>query len=195
MTEYCAADEIASFFTKTSATRSLCDARARALTGHDATPVAIQGNCSYTVYAGQNSVIQFRLRSLKLHQHTTQLASQVYGDLAPHVTYEGQLGDDRDKDGKEPLLVYHMGRIPGISHLDFILSTENNTAYRATLMADLGGYAPPSLPSPRHSHTAASSPGHGTTRNPSRQTTALYTPRTRATCPSSGPPCPRASTT
>ena len=86
-------------------------------------PVAVQGVCSYTVYAGDDleHVVQFRLSSLELPTETTNLARSIYGHFAPEVLVHGQLGVDRDS-GREPLLVYVMSRVKGIGHLDFILA-------------------------------------------------------------------------
>lgn len=69
-------------------------------------------------------------------------ARAIYGDLVPEVTVHGQLGDDADGE-REPLLVYEMGRIRGVSQLDFILAhghPKNNPesfAWRKTLMTDV----------------------------------------------------------
>ena len=78
-------------------------------------PVTVQGNCSYSVYARPEFefVVQFRLKSLMLKSEIMTLAREIYGFLAPK---HEQLGED----GKEPLFIYVMNRIPGISYLDFI---------------------------------------------------------------------------
>ncbi|KAI2780042.1 hypothetical protein F4815DRAFT_157391 [Daldinia loculata] len=123
--EYSADAEITTFFTKTSATRAQCDSRAAELAGDDTVvPVKVQGVCSYSVYAGrdQEYVVQFRLRSLELRMETAVLAREVYGELAPTVSFEGQMGADGDGDGKEGLCVYLMSRVRGVTHLDFILA-------------------------------------------------------------------------
>ncbi|EFR03714.1 hypothetical protein MGYG_06711 [Nannizzia gypsea CBS 118893] len=113
--------EIESFFGQTAATRSECDAFARGL-GGDVVPVAAQGVCSYTVYAGPNSefVAQFRLKSSQLNMETMDLARDIYGEFAPQVSFRGQIG--AAVEGKEPLYIYVMSRIRGISYLDFILA-------------------------------------------------------------------------
>jgi hypothetical protein len=46
------------------------------------------------------------------------LAREIYSSLALNASFYGQLGED----SKEPLFVYVMNRIPGISYLDFILA-------------------------------------------------------------------------
>jgi hypothetical protein len=145
--EYSVAQEIAHFFEKTSTTRSACDARAKEFVGGNVIPVAVQGVCSYSVYAGPNDdiVVQFRLKSLELRMETVSLARDIYGSLAPQVSFKGQIGEDIG--GKEPLYIYVMNRVQGISHLDFILGhslTENspeNFAWRENLIADVARYA------------------------------------------------------
>lgn len=106
-------------------------------------PIEVQGVCSYSVYAGPDLefVVQFRLKSLYLKTETSILARQIYGTLAAKASFEGQIGDDID--GKEPLYVYLMSRIRGITHLDFILAhgfpenSQENFARRKNFMADV----------------------------------------------------------
>lgn len=139
---------IAEFFTLTCATRSACESKALELVGGRVVPVEVQGVCSYSVYAGPelNYVVQFRLKSLKLDQRTVNLAREIYGDLAPSTQFHGSLGKD-DKAEKEPLLVYVMDRLRGISHLEFILTygfpenSETSFATRKNLMTDIARYA------------------------------------------------------
>ena len=98
--------------------------------------------CSYTVYAGPELeyAVQFRLESLALKTKTTSLAVEVYGSLAPKVSFEGKLGGDG---AKEPLYVYLMSRVRGITHLDFILAHDSpanypeNQAWRKNLIGDV----------------------------------------------------------
>ncbi|OAQ95666.1 hypothetical protein LLEC1_06488 [Akanthomyces lecanii] len=126
MAEYAVDDEILAFFEKTTATRSQCERRARQLTGSDKIePVSIQGDCSYTMYAGDHLefVVQCRLRSLALKASMTDLATTIHGSLAPVVSLHGELGHRQEQgDGKEPLLVYLMTSMPGITQLNFVLS-------------------------------------------------------------------------
>ncbi|KAI5865624.1 hypothetical protein GGS23DRAFT_560059 [Durotheca rogersii] len=144
--EYSVDEEIASFFSKTSATRSACDDRAEELAGGKVVPVQVQGVCSYSVYAGPDLeyVVQFRLKSLELKAETAALARKVYGSLVPEVSFKGQVGDGTD--GKEPLYVYLMSRVRGITHLDFILAyghpanSPENFEWRKNLMTDLARF-------------------------------------------------------
>jgi hypothetical protein len=141
--QYSVEDEISNFFAKTSACRSKCDARAEELVGGKATTIDVQGNCSYTVYAGPclEYVVQFRLKSLQLDLKTASLARHVYGYYAPTVSFEGHVGDESKE--KEPLYVYVMSRIKGVTHLDFILAHDcadnspENFARRQRLMIDV----------------------------------------------------------
>lgn len=147
--EYSLDATIAEFFAQTSATREACDAKAKELVGGRIVPVTVQGNCSYSVYAGTKLefVVQFRLKSLMLKPQISALAQQVYGCLAPKVSFHGQLGDS----SKEPLFVYAMSRMQGISHLDFILAnnlprnSDQNRVWRKTLMISVAQYVAPPI--------------------------------------------------
>lgn len=147
---YAVDDEIATFFTKTFVSREACDRLAKELVGGDSVvPVVVQGTCSYTVYAGHDlsHVVQFRLKSLELKEQTATLARRIFGSLAPDVTFRQQLGDESmARAGQEPLLVYTMSRIRGISRLDFVLAhgfPENspaNKVRRKTLIQDVASF-------------------------------------------------------
>ena len=144
--QYTVDDEIAAFFSKTVVNRNTCDGLAKDLVGGEQlVPVAVQGVCSYTVYAGQGLgyVVQFRLKSLGLKGETAALARRIFGTLAPEVSFKQQLGEDSKADGQEPLLVYVMTRIQGISRLDFILAygfpenSPKNMVRRKNLIQDV----------------------------------------------------------
>lgn len=152
--EYAVDDEIAAFFSKTSVHREACDALAKELVGgNQVVPVAVQGVCSYTVYAGQDLgyVVQFRLKSLELKVETANLARRVFGTFAPDVSFRQTLGEDSQTTGEEPLLVYVMTRIRGMSRLDFILAhgfpenSPDNKARRKNLIDDVARSAVGSL--------------------------------------------------
>lgn len=144
--EYSVDLEIESFFKKTSATRAACDARAVEIAGKNIVPVDVQGACSYSVYAGPELeyVVQFRLESLALRTEVTSLVTEIYGSLVPKVSFKGKVGDGE----KEPLYVYLMSRIRGITHLDFILAygfpenSPNNALWRQNLIVDIAQYVP-----------------------------------------------------
>jgi hypothetical protein len=93
-----------------------------------------------------------------LSLETSDLARRIFGRYAPEVTFKGQLGPDGDGDGdgdgdeaegKEPLLIYVMNRIRGISHLDFLLSHDipkNSPEYfnlRKNLLSDMAKFVIP----------------------------------------------------
>ncbi|KAK4135299.1 hypothetical protein BT67DRAFT_419537 [Trichocladium antarcticum] len=147
--QYTVDDEIAAFFSKTAVTRDTCDRLAKDLVGGDqVVPVAVQGVCSYTVYAGQglSYVVQFRLRSLRLKGETAALARRIFGTLVPEVSFRQQLGEDSEAAGQEPLLVYVIARIQGMSRLDFILAhgfpenSPENMARRKNLIQDVARF-------------------------------------------------------
>ncbi|KAF2834336.1 hypothetical protein M501DRAFT_1009753 [Patellaria atrata CBS 101060] len=118
--EYSVDQEIAEFFLKTTATRLACDTRAEEPVGGNKIPYK---TCVATpVWCGPDSefVVQFRLKSLELKSETASLAHTIYG----------QLGESTD--GKEAIFINVMGRVQGISHLDFILAhnlPENSSKY------------------------------------------------------------------
>lgn len=137
---YSVEQEIADFFsTKTTVSRNSCDEFAKKLIVEKSTSgststntvqleiVPTQGVCSYTLYAGNNSsldwVVQFRLKSLALPMETMERARRVYGGLVPEVSLRGEMGGgDGDDDGRENLVVYVMPRMRGISRLEYILA-------------------------------------------------------------------------
>lgn len=147
--EYSVDQEIAVFFEKTSTTRLACDAYAMVHLGGDVIPVAVQGACSYTVYAGPSGefVAQFRLKTLELRMETMNLARTIYGHFVPQVTFVGQIGEDTE--GKEPVYIYVMSRMRGISYLDFILAHNSHTlenspefsSWRKNLVTDIARYS------------------------------------------------------
>lgn len=58
-------------------------------------PVDIQGECSYSVYAGAELeyVVRFRLESLALKTEVVSQVNEAYGSLAPKVFFKGKVGD------------------------------------------------------------------------------------------------------
>lgn len=140
--------EILAFFEKTITTRSACDNYASELLGGNVTPVDVQGVCSYTVYAGPNAetVVQYRLKSLALKMDIMDLAKAIYGNLVPQISFKGQIGEDHEI--KEPLYIYVMDRMLGISYLDFILAHNGDipedsiqfSHWRQSLVADNARY-------------------------------------------------------
>ncbi|KAI1127609.1 hypothetical protein F5Y10DRAFT_292660 [Nemania abortiva] len=150
--EYSLDIEIKAFFKKTTVLRVACDDRARELAGGNVVPVDIQGACSYTVFAGPHLdfVVQFRLGSLALKPDVASLATKVYGSLAPKVSFEGKIGDDKT----EPLHIYLMSRLRGMTHLDFVLAhgfpehSPDNLSWRMNLIGDIARFLALSWKSP-----------------------------------------------
>lgn len=147
MAEYAVDEEITAFFTKSTATKDECEAKCRELTNSDKLEaVPIQGACSYTLYGGDDLeyVLQCRLKSLELNMDISKLARQVHAGMVPEVSFHGQLGDEQQQDGREPLLVYRMTRMEGMTMLDFVLargapqSSPELFPFRATFFAGVG---------------------------------------------------------
>lgn len=130
MAAYNVEEEIAAFFKKTTASRANCEEKARSLTGSDRVlAIPIQGSSSYSMYAGASleHVVQCRPRSLALKMDMYDLARNIHGPLVPAVQSHGELGgsdanEEDQNDGREPLVVYLMTRLPGVTELDFALS-------------------------------------------------------------------------
>jgi hypothetical protein len=141
--------EIAQFFEQASAPREECDSYAKEQLGGEIVPVTVQGVCSYTVYAGPKGefVAQFRLKSLELRMETAELAQAIYGDFAPQVAFRGQIGDEH-VEGKDPLYIYVMNRMRGVSYLHFLLAHSTNIpensckflSWRRNLITDIARY-------------------------------------------------------
>lgn len=84
---------IADIFTLTTTTRAACDAKALDIAGGRVMPVPIQGNCSYSFYAGPNLeyIVQFRPTSLSLDKEVSRLAQDIQGSVVPSIMFCGQL--------------------------------------------------------------------------------------------------------
>ncbi|PYI01929.1 hypothetical protein BO78DRAFT_378106, partial [Aspergillus sclerotiicarbonarius CBS 121057] len=161
-TEYSVDQEIDNFFAQTTADRTACDDFAQARLGGHVNPVPIQGTCSYTVYVGRNNeyVAQFRLASSKLDLYMTNLARTIYRNSAPNITYNEQIGESTTTEAKQPLHVYIMTRIQGISYLEFILKhsgqfSENSTEFsfwRRNYVIDIAKFFARSWKNPQDVH-------------------------------------------
>ena len=92
--EYSLNDAISELFAQASATREACDTKAKDLVGGNVLPVAVQGCCSYSVYAGPELkfVVQFRLKSLALKPEIATLAREIHGAPAPNAVFRGRVG-------------------------------------------------------------------------------------------------------
>ncbi|KAI0871472.1 hypothetical protein GGS24DRAFT_58476 [Hypoxylon argillaceum] len=75
-------------------------------------PAPFQGYCSYTLFVGEETVVQFRPSVYKLDIGMTRTACHIFKQLAPETEYLGQLeGTD--------LHVFAMRKLPGISLADY----------------------------------------------------------------------------
>jgi len=104
--------------------------------GEEVTPSSCQGYCSWTVFVGHTTVIQFRPQVYRLDLRTAHAASDVYGHFAPTTDYLGSLPTSG-------LLVYVMNRIDGISFKDFQsanTTTVQTIEHRKTLCRDFAGF-------------------------------------------------------
>lgn len=139
--------QINKFFKKTSTTRQACDDKVTELSGGPGEPAPMQGECSYTVFAGSSKelVFQFRLKSLFLDLNIIKEARKVYGRLAPETTFHGSLGSDGGK--LESLLVYRMNKVPAVSYIEaqvtspFHVDSPERLQLRSIIMADFARYA------------------------------------------------------
>lgn len=157
MAAYNVEEEIAAFFKKSTASRAGCEEKARSLTGSDRVlAIPIQGDSSYSMYAGANleHVVHCRPRSLALKMDMYDLATDIHGPLIPAVQSHGELGgsdvdEEAQNDGREPLVVYLMARLPGITELDFALSRNVSQdspeflPFRQNLFTDIARFVHP----------------------------------------------------
>ncbi|KAB8748955.1 hypothetical protein FH972_026506 [Carpinus fangiana] len=106
----------------------------------------MQGHCSYTVFAGPNQkyVFQFRLQSLFLDLQLVEQAREVYRDLVPETTFHGLLGGIGE--AHEPVLVYKMTRVPGVSYIEAQITTPHppdspeRRLWRSTIVEDFARF-------------------------------------------------------
>ncbi|EPE28005.1 Protein kinase-like (PK-like) [Glarea lozoyensis ATCC 20868] len=139
---------ISDFFSRTLTCSSACDEMAISIVGGTVQPVAVQGNCSYSIYAGPDLeyVFQFRLASLPLETETIQLARTIHGSVVPAVSSYGQLAN---------VHVYSMPRVHGLSYLDLILAdiyprnSKEQFAWRKTLVTDIACFFAASFKAPQ----------------------------------------------
>ncbi|TVY88280.1 hypothetical protein LAWI1_G005163, partial [Lachnellula willkommii] len=74
-------------------------------------PASCQGYCSFTLFVGPSTVIQFRPSPYRLDLTTTSLASSIHSTHAPNTSHRAVLCSSG-------LHVYSMSRIPGLSLRD-----------------------------------------------------------------------------
>ncbi|KAI1306410.1 hypothetical protein F5Y03DRAFT_384219 [Xylaria venustula] len=89
-----------------------CDAFTRSRYAGPVRPAPFQGYCSYTVFAGEETAVQFRPSVYKLDTVMTSAASNIFKGLAPETEYLGQLtGTD--------LHAFSMRKLPGVCLADY----------------------------------------------------------------------------
>lgn len=98
-----------------------CDAFVRSRYPGPIRPAPFQGYCSYTVFAGEETAVQFRPSAYKLDMGITRTACHVFRHLAPETEYLGQLkGAD--------LHAFSMRKLPGVSLTEYRATWSNKSA-------------------------------------------------------------------
>ncbi|GAP87721.2 putative protein kinase-like [Rosellinia necatrix] len=98
-----------------------CDSFVRSRYPGSIRPAPFQGYCSYTLFVGEETAVQFRPSIYKLDIGITRAACQTFGHLAPNTEYLGQLkGFD--------LHVFAMKRLPGVSLGDYRTMSSDRSA-------------------------------------------------------------------
>ncbi|KAI0143570.1 hypothetical protein GGR57DRAFT_349862 [Xylariaceae sp. FL1272] len=91
-------------------------------------PAPFQGYCSYTVFIGEDIVVQFRPSAHKLDIDITATACQIFGTLAPETLYLGDLS-------ATDLCAFEMKRLPGVSLSD-LRAGSTARSFRERLVRD-----------------------------------------------------------
>ncbi len=98
-----------------------CDAFARSRYLGHIRPAPFQGYCSYTVFVGEETAVQFRPSAYKLDIGIASTAYSIFKNLAPETEYLGQLaGTD--------LHAFSMRKIPGVSLADYRAMSSKRSA-------------------------------------------------------------------
>ncbi|KAI1807874.1 hypothetical protein F4811DRAFT_373149 [Daldinia bambusicola] len=98
-----------------------CDTFVRNRYTEPARPTPFQGYCSYTVFVGDELVVQFRPLAHKLDISVANAACKIFGPLAPETEFLGELGSTG-------LYVFSMRRMPGVSLADLRAETKTSQA-------------------------------------------------------------------
>ncbi|XXH05016.1 hypothetical protein Hte_011440 [Hypoxylon texense] len=98
-----------------------CDAFARLRYSEPVRPAPFQGYCSYTVFVGEDMVVQFRPLAHKLDMEITNAACHIFGSLAPETEPLGELKGTG-------LYAFSMKRMPGVSLTDLRAETDGPRA-------------------------------------------------------------------
>ncbi|KAI0413741.1 hypothetical protein F5X98DRAFT_378514 [Xylaria grammica] len=89
-----------------------CDAFVRSRYVGPIWPAPLQGYCSYTLFVGEQTAVQFRPFAHKLDISMSRTACNIFKQLAPETEYLGQLGGTG-------LHVFSMRKVPGVSLQDY----------------------------------------------------------------------------
>ncbi|KAI8635093.1 hypothetical protein F5Y19DRAFT_135674 [Xylariaceae sp. FL1651] len=101
-----------------------CDSFVRSRYSQPIQPAPFQGYCSYTLFVGEDTVVQFRPLAHKLDMIIARTACHVFGSMAPETEYLGQLMDTG-------LCAFSMRKLPGVSLTDFrAVSSEKSARER-----------------------------------------------------------------
>ncbi|KAI2642750.1 hypothetical protein GGS21DRAFT_190776 [Xylaria nigripes] len=80
-----------------------------------------QGYCSFTVFVGEDTVVQLRPSAYGLDMAMTRTACNIFGNLAPETEYLGQVkGTD--------LHAFSMRKVPGVSLADYRAMSRKRSA-------------------------------------------------------------------
>lgn len=105
--------------------RSDCDGLAEArFPGEEIRPAPAQGYCSYTVFVGEDKVVQFRPPDHGLDVDIISTARRGFGDIVPETEFLGVVQDETDGAG---LHAYSMRKLPGTSLVGARRSEKSNT--------------------------------------------------------------------
>ncbi|KAI1331238.1 hypothetical protein F5Y16DRAFT_408293 [Xylariaceae sp. FL0255] len=74
-------------------------------------PAPFQGYCSYTIFVGDNTVVQFRPSAHRIDIKVAKTACDIFGSLAPETICLGELGN-------ADLCAFSMKKLPGVSLTD-----------------------------------------------------------------------------
>ncbi|KAK8137758.1 hypothetical protein PG984_001138 [Apiospora sp. TS-2023a] len=116
---------LSSFFTRCHLpidARGQCDEFVTArFPGLDIRPAPFQGYCSYTLFVGESTIVQFRPVEHCINIDIVREACAIFGALVPEVKLLGIMPDNNK------LHVFCMRRLNGVSLTDFRASTRRQT--------------------------------------------------------------------
>ncbi|TGJ87432.1 hypothetical protein E0Z10_g1342 [Xylaria hypoxylon] len=105
-----------------------CDAFVRSRYSGSIRSAPFQGYCSYTLFVGEETAVQFRPFAYKLDIGMTRTACNIFKRLAPETEYLGQLeGTD--------LHAFSMRKLPGVSLADY-RAMSSKTSAREQMVRD-----------------------------------------------------------